>query len=135
MPQAELGRVQCLAREADAVACAAAVHGVADQRVADVLEVHADLVRAPGLEPAFDERGAAEALEHPIGGARGLAAVRDGHARARPGVAAYGSVDRAARRWIALHQRGVAARPAALGELLHEVGLRLDRLRDYQEPA
>src|SRR5213593_632991 len=107
MPQAELGGMQGLARKVDAVARAAPVHGVADQRMADVLEVHADLVRAPGLEPAFDERGAAEALEHAIGGARRLAAVRDGHARARPGVAPYGSVDPAARRWIALHQRDI----------------------------
>src|SRR5207247_5696625 len=74
-------------------------------------------------------------LEHAIGGARGLAAVRDRHARARPGVAAYGGVDRAARRWIALHQRDVEPLHAALGELLHEIRLRLDRLRDYQEPA
>src|SRR5438552_14138016 len=135
MPQAELGRMQGLARKADAVARAAPVHGVADQRMADMLEVHADLVRAPGLEPAFDERGAAETLEHPIAGARGLAAVCNGHARARSGVAAYGGVDPAARRRIALHQRDVDPLHAALGELLHEIGLRLDGLRHHQEPA
>jgi len=52
MPQRQLGRVQCLAREGKAMAGAATVHHVADQRMTDVLEVNADLVRAPGLQPA-----------------------------------------------------------------------------------
>ena len=44
-------------------------------------------------------------------------------------------VDRAARRRVALHQREVDAAHAAIGELLHEVGLRLDRLGDHQQAA
>src|SRR6185369_10819111 len=88
MLEAQLRGVQRLAREVDAVARAAAIDGVADERMADVLEMHADLVRAPGLQAAFDQRGAAEALEHAVARARGLAAVRDGHARAHLGVAA-----------------------------------------------
>src|SRR5213075_62165 len=103
MAKAQLRGMQCLARELDAVPRAAAIDRVADQRVADVLEMHADLVGAPGLEAAFDERGAAEALEHAIGGARGLAAMRDRHARARLRVAADRRVDRAAGGRIALH--------------------------------
>src|SRR5262245_19315409 len=35
---------------------ARAVGAVADERVADGSEVHTDLVRAPGFEPAFDKR-------------------------------------------------------------------------------
>src|SRR6266850_2951770 len=93
MAEAQFGSVQGLAGKAEAVARAAAVDGVADQRVADVLEMHADLVRAAGLEPAFDERGAAEALEHAIARARRLAAVRHRHARARSDIAADRRVD------------------------------------------
>src|SRR5688572_23433965 len=77
--QAELGRVQGLARKADAVARAAPVSHVADEWMANVLEVHADLVRAAGFETAFDQRRAPIALQHPIRRARRLAAVRDGH--------------------------------------------------------
>ena len=77
MLEAQLRGVQRLPREGDAVARTAAIDGVADERMADVLEMHADLVRAPGLETAFDERGAAEPLEHAIGRARGLAAMGD----------------------------------------------------------
>src|SRR5207302_9640456 len=135
MPQAELRGVQGLARELDAVARAAPVYGIADQRVADMLEVHADLVRAAGLEAAFDERSAPETLEHLVGGTRRLAAVRDGHTGSRPDVAAYRRIDGAARWRVALHQRDVDPRHAALGELPHEVDLRLDRLRHLQEPA
>src|SRR6185503_6606121 len=107
----------------------------ADQRMADVLEMHADLVRASGLEPAFDQRRAAEALEHAIAGARGLTAVRDRHARAYLGVASDRRVDRAARRRVALHQREIDAPHGAIGELLHERRLRLYRLRDHQQAA
>src|SRR5688572_13949379 len=74
--EAELGRMQRLAREGDAVARAAPVGHVADERMANVLEVHADLVRAAGFETAFDQRGAPIAFEHAIGRARRLAAMR-----------------------------------------------------------
>ena len=62
MLEAQLRGVQCLTGEGDAVASAPAIDGVADERMPDVLEVHANLVRAPGLEAAFDQRGAAEPL-------------------------------------------------------------------------
>src|SRR5262245_44867853 len=46
------------------VARRAPVGLVAEERVAGVLEVHADLVRAAGLEARLDEGGAGEALLH-----------------------------------------------------------------------
>ena len=57
--EAEARRVQRLAREAAEARpppAAAAVDGVADQRMPGEGHVHPDLVRAAGLEPAFDER-------------------------------------------------------------------------------
>ena len=60
--QGELAGVQRLAREPERLARAAAVDRVAEQRMVDVLEVHPDLVRAAGFQPAFDQRRAAEAL-------------------------------------------------------------------------
>ena len=87
MHQGKLRRMQGLAWKRQAVARAAPIDGVADQRMADVLEMHADLVRAAGLQPAFDERGVAETLDDAVGGARRLAAVVHRHARARARVA------------------------------------------------
>src|SRR3954468_20249799 len=121
MSQSKLGRMQRLPRKLDAVARAAAIDRVADQRVTNVLEVHADLVRAPGVQAAFDERGAAEALEHPISRARRLAAMRDRHAGAHLRVAPDRRIDGAARWRTAPHEPQANAAPGALGELLHEI--------------
>src|SRR4051812_1405765 len=109
MAQRELGCMQGLAREIDAMARAAAIDRIADQRMADVLEVHADLVRAAGLEATFDERGAAEALEDAIGGAGGLAAMRHRHARAHLRITTDRSLDGAACRRVTLHEGDVDA--------------------------
>src|SRR5581483_2202663 len=87
MQQRKLGRMQRLAAECEAMARAAPVDRVADQRMPDVLEMHADLVRAPGLEPALDQRRAPEALEYPVRRARGLAARAHRHAGAGADVA------------------------------------------------
>src|SRR5262249_46984484 len=62
---------------------------VTHQRVAKMSQMHADLMRAPGFEPAFEKRGeglaglgvGAEFLEHPVTRTRGLAlAAQDRHA-------------------------------------------------------
>src|SRR5436190_23585485 len=106
------------------MARAAAVDRVAYQRMTDVLEMNADLVRAAGLEPAFDQGGMAEALEHPERGARRLAALVYRHAGAHAHVAAERRVDDAAGRRIALHQREVNPAHAALGKLPGEARLR-----------
>src|SRR5258706_11615346 len=114
MRERELGGVQRLAREIDATARAAPGHGVAAERMVDVLQMHADLVRAPGLQAAFHQSGAAEALDHAVRGARGLAAIRHRHARALAHIAAHRRIDRAACRRVALHQREIDAPHAAL---------------------
>ena len=60
MGEAKLRRVQCLAMKAKLLQhlamrlSRAAVNRIAEQRVADRRHVHANLVRAPGFEPAFD---------------------------------------------------------------------------------
>src|SRR5439155_572763 len=135
MPQRQLGRVQRLAREGKAMARAATVHHVADQRVTDMLEVNADLVRAPRFQPAFDQRRAAEALQDAKRSARRLAAVRYRHANPRADVAAHRGIDHSARRRIALHDREVHAAHRPIGELLREVGLRGYGFRHHQQAA
>ena len=69
MHERETLRVQRLARERGEErrqlrGPSTAVHGIADQRVADRRHVHANLVRASGLEPAGDQRDDAVPLQH-----------------------------------------------------------------------
>src|SRR5437868_13477067 len=64
------------------------VHRIADQWMAQMRQMHADLMRAPCLQPAFDQAGegagfAAVTFQHPIPRARGLPLIaHDGHALA-----------------------------------------------------
>src|SRR5262249_18070970 len=82
---------------------AAAIDLVPEERVSDRGEVHADLVRAPGLEPAGEEAcdrravAAAVALEHLPMRHRGAAARTHRHLLARARMAADRLVDGAAR--------------------------------------
>src|SRR5207244_2615209 len=126
MHQAQLRRVQRLPGKRDAAPRAALIDGVAYEGVANMLEMHPGLARASRLEPALDERGPAIALEHPVRGARGLAAMGDRHSRARARIATDRRIDAAARRRIALHYCEVDAVHRALRELLRELGLRRD---------
>jgi hypothetical protein len=98
------------------------VDRVADHRVADVLQVDADLVGTAGLQPAFQQGitrtgRRSESFEHAVIGARLLAALRHRHARAHARVAADRGVDLASRRRHAVHQREVGAFNAAIGKL------------------
>src|SRR5437868_50845 len=127
--------MQRLARKGEPVAGSAPIHRVAHQRVVDVLEMHADLVRPPGIELAFHERRMAEALEYAISGARGFPAMRDRHAGARAHIAANGRIDEATRRWITLYQRQIDAVHRALGELVCEARLRRDVFRHDEKAA
>lgn len=71
-----------------------AVSDVADQRVADVFEVDADLVGAAGMEGGFEERHGSEAFEDAVAGAGGPSgAIGDGHAFAVGGMPGDGGVD------------------------------------------
>ena len=82
--------------------------------------MHADLVRAPGFEPAGEERGDAEALDHLVMRARRLAGGDDRHRRAPRRMAADRGVDRAAARDVARRERLVLPLHRARRELAHE---------------
>src|SRR5262245_66119172 len=110
---------------------AAAVDGVAEERMPDRGEVDADLVGAPGVEPAGDQArhrravAAAVAFEHLPMGDRGAPARTHGHLVAHARMAADRLVDgaaRAARRAPPERQVAAAPRPAAAvaGELAAE---------------
>src|SRR5262245_35224123 len=102
MDQRELRGVQRLPGKGEPVAGAAAVDRIAEQRMTDVLQVDADLVRSAGLETALEQGRAPEALDDAKGGACRLAAVRDRHSHARTCVAPERRVDPAARRGVSL---------------------------------
>src|SRR5262252_4521388 len=125
---------------------AAAIDGVAEERMPDRGEVDADLMRAPGLEPARDEArdrravAAAVAFEHLPMGDRRPAAGAHRHLVADAGMTADRLVDGAARPLRrAPHERQVAApqRPAAavIGELAAERAMGAVGLGHHHEAA
>ena len=123
-----------LARESDA-AVALAVGRIADERVADRAQVHADLVGAAGFEPAAQQGGVGVALEHLVMRHCRPSARDHRHLRARDRVAADRRVDLAVARDAAVHHREVLALDAARLELAHEIGLRGQGLRHDQQAA
>src|SRR5579885_316776 len=119
---------------------------IAQQRVANLGEMHSDLVRAAGLQLAFEkgsDRLAILALEdfpHLVMGDRPAAARAHAHFYARARIAADRLVDRALqRRGDAPHQREITALQAAglsvVGELSGERTVGAVVLRDDEEPA
>ncbi len=122
------GRAGCR-RDAEA----AAVGLVADQRVADMSHVHADLVGTAGfqLHPHMGVR--AEALEHTVVADRRLAAVGDCHALAHAAVAADGRVDLATGSHHTNHDAFINAADRALLQLVDQVGLRLQGLGHHHQ--
>ena len=83
----------------------AAIGRVADQRMADMGQMHADLMCAPGLEPAFDQRGERRGPPAEASPARDSACARACPARAAPpcacgrtGLRAEVALDHARRR-------------------------------------
>src|SRR5690349_22846044 len=118
MPEGELPRVQRLAREA--LLAAPAIDRIALDRMLDRGEVHADLVRAPGLELALEQRVAGESLLHAVVRGRGLAAGDDRHARALGRMPTDGLVDGAVGGDLAACEREVGALHGARLQLAHE---------------
>ena len=89
---------------------AAPVKGIANQRMADMYEVHAHLMGTSRLQPAFEQGGdrlqaalaapVPEAFEHPVmGNGSASLAGQHGHLGAACGVAADGRVDGSLRAW------------------------------------
>ncbi len=111
---------------------------VADERVADRRQVHADLVLATREGQARDQRAVFEALEHAPVGARGLAVGEDRHLELdlRDARLADRHVDRAA---VALghapDDRLVLLLDLAALELAHHVGVRDGVLADQHDAA
>ena len=134
MNEREPFRVQRLARKAQG-ARALAVGGIADERMSQRREVHADLVRAPGLEAASQEGGKGETLDDLVMRHRLASARHHGHARAAARVPADPRRYRAVTRHPPVHEREVLALHGACGDLAREIGLRRERARDHQEPA
>jgi len=101
---------------------ACAIHRIAGDRVADGLQVDADLVRPSRHEVELQERPAGEALPDPIAGNRGPAVGHNRHASAVPWVPTDRRLDPS--------DRGCHAAPdqREVG-LLHSSGLELAHQR------
>ncbi len=136
--EAELDRVEHRPRRRDERAREAAdVDGLADERMAGLGEVDANLMGAPGLEATGQERGASEALERLEVGDGELPLAASLGDRAAEAVAAIRDDVRANRRLadVAVSDREVAPERGVLAELLAEVLLRRDRARKDDEPG
>ena len=114
---------------------APAVGGIADERMTERREMHADLVGASRLEPAAQQRGEAEALQHFDMGARRLPRGDDRHRRATRRMPADRRVDGAAARDVARGQREIFAGHGSRLQRPHERGVRGQGLGDDQEAA
>jgi hypothetical protein len=118
-----------------------AVERVADDRVAERLHVHANLVGAAGLNAHLEQSepavGAFDSLEHlPVRDRGAAAGAARGHAGAADDIAADGQVDGAfILRWPAVDQREVAFAQAALAEHLAELAVRKVVFGDDDEAA
>ena len=100
----------CRAKAGHARRAPAPVRRIADERMADRGEMHANLVRAAGLERAAQERRHAEALDDADVRARRLALGDDRHRRALRRMAADRRVDdRRARRRRRARRQGIRA--------------------------
>jgi len=108
---------------------------IAEHRVADGLQVDADLMRASGVQAQAQEREVTEgALDLEVGA--GLARVRavHGHAGAYARVASDGRLDRAgARGRSTVHEGEVLARDVPLRERLLQATMSLVRARDDEQ--
>src|SRR5574340_109575 len=104
MEQPQPFGVQRLARERNPVVAAAAgtIHLLADQRMADVLHVHPDLMGTPGFQLAAYQRHAGKALDHLVRRGSLLACVVYGALGPVEGVACQ---DRKSTRLNSSHQK------------------------------
>src|SRR5260370_29255910 len=89
----------------------AGIERIADDRVSDVLHVHAYLMRAAGADAAAEEGDVAERLDDFIVGDRAAAAGNDRHAPAGARVASDPRVARSLRRLRASGDAGAVLLP------------------------
>ncbi len=91
-------------------------------------------MRAPGFQPALDQRRALQPFAHEIVSARRFAArLHHGHAGALHRMPADGGIDRAVRPQVAGHHGEIAARHGTRLQLAHQVGLRFQCAGDHQQ--
>ena len=104
-------------------------------RIADVRHVHADLMRAPGLQLQAHVRMRAEALEHAVV-RDGLAAIfANRHAHAIDRMSADRRVDHAAAGHHARADRFVFTLDLARFDGAHQRGMRCERASDDHQSA
>ena len=101
-----------------------AITQVADDRVSRMGHVYADLVRATGFEPAFNQGHGAELLAHAEMGDRLAAILAHGLTQPIDRMPADGLVDLAAGDHGAVDQGFVLAMHGPRGELLNQAGVR-----------
>ena len=114
-------------------AFAPAVNRIADDRVSRVRQMHADLMRASGLELHARERMRTKSTFDPIVG-DGLATIgAHRHPRALRAMSTDWLGDGAATGHEAVTQREVFAPDLACGERSHQRCVRNGRARDHQQ--
>ena len=113
----------------------AAVNRVADESVATVGEMHANLVGPARFEPDPYIGMRREALQHRVVRDCRLAVVPDAHPLAVYPVPADRRIDGPAAGQYADADRQVIARYLAAGERPYELGMRGQRLGNQQQPA
>ena len=124
MREVERQRMERLPRDGERRGSAAVLR-IADERMADAREVHADLMRAARLESALDECVVTEALQHAKMRDGRLAARDDGHALAVLRAPADGPLDRAGLLPdVAVHDGPIDAARRLRADLLGEVYVR-----------
>ena len=107
-----------------------AVDGIADDRISDVREMHADLMRTPGLEPDPRERVRAVLLLDAVVSDRRAPVATHGHLDALRAMAADRLVDGTAAGHDAETDREILALDLVRGEHGDERGVNLERARD-----
>ena len=118
----------------------AAVGRIADQGMAEMREMHANLMRAPGFQATLHKgrkRAGAKSLDDPIARTGFLAAAaHDRHSLAVEGVASDPSLDRACSRTRRTPNHGmVGTLDRMMRELLREAGHRALVLRGHKQSA
>ncbi len=113
-----------------------AVGRIADDRMAQVLEMHADLMRSSGEKLELDEREACRRGDRAVAGGRGPAVGAHRHALAFRGVAADRGLDRAPQRLrSAVYDRQIALLDPPRGEIRGQRAIGLRRPRHDQHAA
>jgi hypothetical protein len=111
------------------------IHGIAEHGVADVRQVHPNLVRATGFKGETHEAQGAPGFEHLVMRAGGTTVALDhGHFLPLLGMAPNGRIDSALQRWQApTHERRITPPQLAGLELRGEMAMTAVVLGDQQE--